>query len=140
MMGTVEDFVKNLVDISLMDDGVSYGHYPFSGIIEKQDNYIYLLSLAMGGDVLSVYKTIGKHIINGAKKVFFSLDFPGNKDLDTDFIAIISYENNEYKIFAIPYDVKTGETFEQIYDNILLTKILNQFKDIVNIERKKLGN
>lgn len=44
-MDTVEDFVKNLVDISLMDDGVNYGHYPFSGIIVKQDNNIDLLSV-----------------------------------------------------------------------------------------------
>lgn len=139
-MYTVNNFVKTLVSISLMDDGISYGHYPFSGIVEEKDNNIIVLSLAMGGDVLSVYKSIGKYIVNGAKKAYFSLDFPSNIDLDNDFIAVFSYDDGKYNIFAIPYDVKTGEKFEEIYDNVLLTKIMNQFKDIVNIERKKLGN
>lgn len=139
-MNTVNDFVNQLVRIDLMEDGENYGHYPFTGMIEEKDGKNIILALAMGGDVLSVYKTIGKYIINDAKKTYFSLDFPSNEDLKTDFVAVFSYENGEYNIFAIPYDVKNGETFEHIYDNVLLSKILNQFKDIVSIERKKLNN
>jgi hypothetical protein len=139
-MNTVNEFVNQLVKIDIMEDGQSYGHYPFSGIIEDSNGKISILALALGGDVLSVYKTIGKSIIDGAKKAYFSLDFPPNEELKTDFVAVYSYENEEYNIFAIPYDVKNGETFDRIHDNVLLATILDQFKYIVSIERKKLNN
>lgn len=131
-MKTVKEFVDSMVKIDLVDDYNCYGHYPFQLLAEKKDGSLEINALALGGDVESCYRRVSKYLKEGAKKVFMSLDFPPNDDIDKDFVCIFSVVDGNFDIYAIPYSVETGEKYDEIHESNLLNRILEDFKYIIN--------
>lgn len=132
-METVKEFVESVVKIDLLEDYNCYGHYPFQLVVETKDGHLEMNALALGGDVASCYRRVSKYLKEGATKVFMSLDFPANDDIEKDFVCIFSVVNGNFDIYAIPYSVETGEKYEEIHKSTLLDKILVDFKHIINI-------
>lgn len=131
-MNTVKEFVEQIVKIEYLEDSNSYGHYPFQLFVENSDGKFEMNSLALGGDVESCYNRFGEYLKNNAKKIFMSLDFPASNDIDHDFVCIFSYIDNNYDVYAIPYDTETGEIYEDIHNNKMLDIILEEFKMIIS--------
>lgn len=127
-METVEDFVKDLVRIELMEDSEDYGHYPFQLFVEKEDGTFEMNALPPNADVLSCYRRVATYVKENAKKIFLSLDFPRGGDIEHDFVCIYSIINGKFDIFAIPYNTETGEKYDEIHESEILTKIMNQFE------------
>lgn len=131
-MKTVKEFVDGMVKIDLLEDYECYGHYPFQLLVEAEDGHLEMNALALGGDVAACYRRVSTYFKEGAKKIFMSLDFPANGDIEKDFVCIFSIVDGNFEIYAIPYSVETGEKYEEIHKSELLDKIMEDFKYIVN--------
>lgn len=129
-MKNVKEFVNQLVKIDFMEDEECYGHYPFQLFAETSNGDFEMNSLALGGDVASCYNRVKKYLKEGAQKIFMSLDFPGSKDIEHDFVCIYSIVDGEFDVYAITYDTETGDIYDEIHKGELLDKILEDFKYI----------
>jgi len=127
-MKTVKEFVDSMVKVEFVESSNCFGHYPFQIFVETKDGELEIDVLALGGDVVSCYKTFFKHKRSDAKRIYLSLDFPSGGDIDNDFVAIFSFENNEFKLYAIPYLLSDGSLLPEIYESDQLKKILSEFK------------
>jgi hypothetical protein len=130
-MNTTE-FIEKLVKIEFIESENSYGHYPFQLFVETSESELFEMnSLMLGGDVISCYKRVRDYVRKNAKEIYLSLDFPKGKDISNDFVCVLSIKGDVCEILAIPYDTKTGETYEIITNSELLDEILLSFKTIV---------
>ena len=127
-MKDINTFIDDMVDITPMDAGDCFGHYPFKLLSEDSDGKLSIGALALGGDVKACYDVFKKCLVDGAKRVYMSVDFPGGGDIEHDFVAVFQYENGEVIVLAIPYNTKTGETFDRISESVLLSRIKKEFK------------
>jgi len=124
-MKTIEEFVESLVKIELIEDANCFGHYPFQLFCEKNigNNEINAISI---GQISLVYLRFAEYKKNGAKRIYLSVDFPAGGDIDNDFVAIFSFENDVLSVFAIPYDNTNGEIFDVITQSTQLDLIKSQ--------------
>lgn len=127
-MKTVEEFIKSMVNIEFIEDSNCFGHYPFQLLCENKEGGLELNALALGGDVASCYRRFAEYKNNGAKRIYLSLDFPKGGDIENDFVAIFTYENNKIELFAIPYEIEEGKTFDKVTNSDHLDKIKAQMK------------
>ena len=127
-MKTVEEFVKSMVKIEFIEDSNCFGHYPFQLLCENKDGGLEINALALGGDVASCYRRFAEYKNNDAKRIYLSLDFPSGGDIENDYVAIFVFENNEINLFAIPYEIEEGKTFEIIKESSHLDKIKAQME------------
>jgi len=125
-MKTVEEFVKTMVKIEFIEDSNCFGHYPFQLFCENKDGGFEINALALGGDVSSCYRRFSEYKKQNAKRIYLSLDFPKGGDIDNDYVAIYAFENNELSLFAIPYEIKDGKTFDTIKNSTQLDLIRTQ--------------
>jgi len=125
-MKTVEEFVKTMVKIEFIEDSNCFGHYPFQLFCENKDGGFEINTLALGGDVSSCYRRFSEYKKQNAKRIYLSLDFPKGGDIDNDYVAIYAFENNELSLFAIPYEIKDGKTFDTIKNSTQLDLIRTQ--------------
>lgn len=125
-MKNLEEFIESLVKIEYIENSNCFGHYPFQMFVETNDGNFELNSLALGGDVEACYNRFAHYIINKAKRVYLSLDFPQGGDITNDFVAIFSFENGEINIIAIPYQESDGKSFEIIKESKHLDVIKSQ--------------
>ena len=126
-MKNVQNFVTDLVKIDYVEQSDCFGHYPFQMFVEKKEGGFELNALALGGNVNSNYLRFREYLKAKAKRIYLSLDFPAGGDIENDFVAIFSYENGKYNLFAIPYETQEGKTFLEITKSEQLDKIFNQF-------------
>lgn len=115
-MKDVKEFVSTLVKIEFLDHCNTFGFYPFQMFVEHQDGKFTMCALDLGGDVRAVYKAFCDFYKEPAKRIYLAVDFPAVKDITNDFVCVIAYENNEFYLYAIPYNIETGETFSEIRD------------------------
>ena len=127
-MKTVEEFIKSMVNIEFIEDSNCFGHYPFQLLCENNEGGLELNALALGGGVASCYRRFAEYKNNGAKRIYLSLDFPKGGDIENDFVAIFTYENNKIELFAIPYEIEEGKTFDRVTNSDHLDKIKAQMK------------
>lgn len=126
-MKDLQGFIKSMVKIDYLEDFGAYGHYPFQLVSEDTEGKMTIGALLLGGDVEACYSTFAKQIKNGDKRVYLSVDFPAGGDIDKDFVAVFSYENEEYSLLAIPYNIEDGSVDEQITESETLVEIKAQF-------------
>lgn len=103
-MESVTEFIEKMVDISFVKSSDCYGHYPFQLFCENSNGSIEINALALGGEVVLCFKKFAKYKSSGAVRIYMSLDFPGCGDIENDFVAIMSFENDELSVVAIPYE------------------------------------
>jgi len=127
-MNTVEEFVESMVKIDFIENSNCYGHYPFQLFVETKDNKFEINALALGGDVASCYRRFAEYKNNGAKRVYLSLDFPKGGDINNDYVAIFSFEDGVFDLFAIPYNIEDGEVLDYIKDSAQLNNIKSNFE------------
>lgn len=61
-MKTAAEFVERLVTIDFIEDNNAFGHYPFQLLVETAEGNFELNALALGGDVVAVYKRVRWYI------------------------------------------------------------------------------
>lgn len=122
-MKTVEEFINTMVKIEYIEQSNCFGHYPFQLFAETKDGGHEMNALALGGDVKACYERFLEYERAGAKRIYLSLDFPKGGDMNKDFVAIITLEDGEIDIFAIPYNVDDGDQFNRIEKSEQLNKI-----------------
>ena len=126
-MKSVEEFVSSMVKVEFIEDSNCFGHYPFQLFAETKDGKQEINSLALGGDVASCYKRFAHYKNNDANRIYLSLDFPKGGDIQNDFVAIFSFENNEIKLQAMPYQESDGKLLQAIKESQHLKSIMSQF-------------
>lgn len=131
-MENTKQFIEALVKIELLDDGVTYGYYPFHLIAEKANGKLDFNSLALGGDVLACYKRFKHYVDSGALKIFMAVDFPAHGEINNDFACVFSMIEGEFSVCAMPYSTATGEVFEVFEKTKLLEVIKKQFLSVIN--------
>lgn len=129
-MENIEEFVKALVKIDFVEQSECYGHYPFQMFAKTEDGQNHILALALGGDVATCYLKFKDYQNKGAKQIYMSVDFPAGGDIKNDFVAVFYFENDELKVFAIPYEPETGKILDRITESTHLTLLINQLKSI----------
>jgi hypothetical protein len=122
-MKDLKEFVNQLVKIEFINHCGTYGFYPFQMFVEEKDEKSTMCCLDLGGDIRAVYKAFSDFYKNDPKRIYLAVDFPSNMDIKEDFVCVIGYENNEFTLYAIPYNLKTGETYAEIRDAEILNKI-----------------
>ena len=122
----LEDFIESLVTIDEINPG-QFGHYPFQLVTENDKRELTVAALCLGGDVLSVYKTAKTMIHNGAVRMFLSVDFPANKLINYDYVAVFSFDNNELGCSIIPYDPATGKQLGYLMSGEPVDEMKKQF-------------
>lgn len=122
-MKDLKEFVDQLVKIEYLDHCNAYGFYPFQMYVEPQDEKASLCSLDLGGDVRAVYQAFADFFKNNPKRIYLAVDFPASHDIQNDFVCVIGYEKEEFTIYAIPYNIETGETYSNINEAELLNLI-----------------
>lgn len=130
-MKDINNFIRSMVRIDYQEEHGGYGHYPFHLMEESHDGKLTIAALVLEGSVLKYYLTFKKHLISTPKRIYMSLDFPSGGDIESDFVAIFSFEDGEYGIRALPYNRQTGERLEEIKSSKHLDMILDQMKSIV---------
>ena len=130
-MKTTAEFIDSFVNVSYLEADKAYGHYPFQLFVETKDGSCELNALFLAGDILSVCRRVRQYVIQDAKMLFLSVDFPAGGDIDHDFVCVISVQDRECTALALPYDPSTGERFTEVKEGIQLSGILAQFKSIV---------
>lgn len=130
-MKSVEEFVSSMVKVEFIEDSHCFGHYPFQLFAETKDGKYEINALALGGNVASCYKRFAHYKNNNANRIYLSLDFPKGGDIQNDFVAIFSFENNEIKLQAIPYQLSDGEILQGIKESQHLKSIMSQFVDFL---------
>jgi hypothetical protein len=123
-MENVEMFIKSMVKIEFIEKSNCFGMYPFQLFSEDIDGKQTVQTLLLGGNVKSCYEIFNNNVEN-CKKVYMALDFPKLGDIENDFIAVFSFENNEYKVIAIPYTTE-GKVLEFIKEAKAIDKIKSQ--------------
>jgi hypothetical protein len=126
-MKTLEEFITSMVKIEFVEDSNCFGHYPFQLFCENKDSEFEINALLLGGDVESCYRRFSDYKKDDAKRIYLSLDFPSGGDIENDFVAIFSLENNEVNLYAIPYETEEGKTFDMIKNSSQLDMIKSQF-------------
>ena len=122
-MKDLKEFVEKLVKIEYLDHCNTFGFYPFQMYVEHQDEKATLCALDLGGDVRAVYKAFADFYKEPAKRIYLAVDFPATGDVINDFVCVIGYEKEEMTLYAIPYNVETGDTFSEIRDSETLNLI-----------------
>jgi hypothetical protein len=130
-MKSVKEFVKLMVKVEFIEDSNCFGHYPFQLFAEMDDGKNEINALALGGDVKSCYKRFSHYKKNNAKRIYLSLDFPKGGDMENDFVAILSFENNETKLHAIPYQVSDGKILKAVEESEHLDNIKSQLQKFI---------
>jgi len=130
-MKTIEEFVELMVKIDFIEDSECYGHYPFQLFVETKDNKFEISALALGGDVASCYRRFAEYKNNDAKRIYLSLDFPKDGDIDEDYVAIFSFEDGVVNLFAIPYKAEDGEVLDYITESAQLDELKSQFESFL---------
>lgn len=128
-MNSVEEFKESLV-IEYQEEFKSYGHFPFQIVSEDPKGKITFGAMLLD-NIKACYKVFHDTMKAGAKNCYMSVDFPAMEGLDTDFIAVFSYESKDrnMSVVAIPYNTKTGEKYPEISskDNSILAQIAKEF-------------
>ena len=109
-----EDFIKQFVKIEYLEDEGVYGYHPFAMHIEKDgENEFHMLAGLSSAQLFKVVRrTISKKDV---KLIHLAIDCLSKMDITDDFVAVYTIQNSkEIEISAIPYDVKSGDSFEEI--------------------------
>jgi hypothetical protein len=122
-MKDLKEFVAQLVKIEFLDHCKAFGFYPFQMYVEDKEGKSNMVCLALGGDVRAVYTAFNDYFKENPKRIYLAVDFPANMDIINDFVCVIGYEKEEFTLYAIPYNVETGETLSDIRDAEILNKI-----------------
>lgn len=126
-----EEFIETLVEIDVQEDG-TFGHYPFQAIAKNSEGKLTMAALALGGDVKSCYQALRKlWREEGNEIVHMSIDFPAIGDIDTDFVFVVTIENDALSALAIPYNPENGKISEYITESKTLSDIITQCGSIV---------
>jgi len=131
LLTTLENFIKDFVDLTTQENG-DFGHFPFQFFTVTKDNKLEIGALALGGDVISCFKYFSLAVIQDAKQVFMSLDYPGNEHIPQDFVAVFYYHKKRIDVVAIPYDTATGKRSPIVYRSPILDDIKQTLKDVLN--------
>lgn len=130
-MKTKEDFIKSMVNIEYIEDEGVYGHYPFQLFSETKNGDFEINSLALGGDVKSCYLRFLEYKNEGSKRIYLSLDFPQGGDIENDFVAILSFENDNLDLIALPYRTEDGKILDIITNSTHLDLIESQLRNFM---------
>lgn len=122
-MKDLKEFVEKLVKIEYLDHCNAFGFYPFQMYVEESVGKVVVCSLDLGGDVRAVYKLFTEYFNKNAKRIYLAIDFPTTGDIINDFVCVIGYEKEEMTLYAIPYNIETGDTFSEIRDSETLNLI-----------------
>lgn len=125
-MKSVEEFISSMVKVEFIENSNGFGHYPFQLFAETKDGKYEMNALALS-NVVPCYKRFAEYKNNDANRIYMSLDFPKGGDIQNDFVAIFSFENNEIKLQAIPYQVSDGKILEGLKESQHLKTIKAQF-------------
>lgn len=116
--------IKQFVEMLSIDET---GHYPFSLYVEKQTGEQAMAALALN-DVRLVYNQVNQFLMESPKRIYFSIDFPANRDIKTDFVAVFFKEGKtDWQSVIIPYDEK-GNRLQQITSGEMFEFLLAQCK------------
>lgn len=132
-MNDIKTFIEELVNIEFIEDVGAFGYYPFQLLSEDSEGKLTIAALALGGDVTACYNAFKACMDEGGTRIYMAVDFPSGYDIEHDFVAVFQYEDGEVNLLAIPYSTKTGETFEQIRESTLLTRIMGNFKYVTKL-------
>ena len=122
-MKNLKEFVETLVKIEFIDHCNAFGFYPFQMYVEHQDEKATMCALDLGGDIRAVYKAFADFYKESPKRIYLAVDFPANMDITNDFVCIIGSENDEFTLYAIPYNSETGDVYADIRDAEILNRI-----------------
>ncbi|MGC2239153.1 MAG: hypothetical protein WA584_23560 [Pyrinomonadaceae bacterium] len=101
------------------------GHHPFYLIAEQANDEMAMVAMDLN-DVHLVYAWVLKYVLNNAKKIYFTMDFPAGKDIKTDFVAVHFKKNDEpWEILLLPYDEK-GNRLPRITGGEMFDVLLKQ--------------
>ncbi len=100
--------------------------------VEAADEKLTICALDLGGDVRAVYKAFSDFHKEKPKRIYLAVDFPANMDIENDFVCIINYQNDEFKLTAIPYNPGTGEIFPEIKVAEILNKIFEDLSHFIS--------
>ena len=131
-MKDLKEFVDTLVKIEYLDHCSAFGFYPFQMFVEAADEKLTICALDLGGDLRAVYKAFSDFHKDKAKRIYLAVDFPANMDIENDFVCIINYQNDEFKLTAIPYNPETGEIFPEIKVAEILNKIFEDLSHFIS--------
>ena len=127
-MDDINEFIRSLVKIEYIQSSGCYGLYPFQMYVETSDKKNKLEALDLGGDVKSCYKIVRERLQEKSNRIYLALDFPAFMDINKDFVAIMSIENSQFDLFAIPYNPNTGEQFEIRREGMFLKALTDEMK------------
>lgn len=122
-MKDLKEFIDTLVKIEFLDHCNTYGFYPFQMVVEDKEGKLNMVSLDLGGDIRAVYTAFNDYFKENPKRIYLAVDYPAGMDIINDFVCVIGYENSEFTLYAIPYDLETGETLSDIRDAEILDRI-----------------
>lgn len=132
-MKNISTFVKTCVKIEFIEQSNCFGHYPFQCFIEEIQGDFQMYSLCLNEKVNTYYLKIKEFLESKPTRLYLSLDFPSGLDITYDFVFILSFENNKWKYFAIPY-TDDGKILPKIKKSEQLEKIFSDFKRVVGLE------
>lgn len=135
-MKDLKEFVDTLVKIEFLDHCNAFGFYPFQMYVEDKEGKGNMISLSLGGDVRAVYKVFTEYYNENPRRIYLALDFPAVGDITNDFVCIISYEKEEFTLYAIPYNTETGEIFPEIHKSELLNLIKGDLDKFITLKSK----
>lgn len=137
-MKNVEEFINSSVKIEQRKDGY-FGHHPFLLFSEDKqgENVVGPLSIIYMF-LTGRFSEFARHIKNGDKRIYMSLDMKPYGDIKNNFVAIFSFEDNKINVFALPYNVKNGERLEIIKSGQTITYMKNEFINMIEEAQSNL--
>jgi len=130
-MNNVQEF-KDWLVIDHQEQFNQFGHFPFQMFFEDDKGKGNFAALLLGKSE-ECYKVFHKAMRDGAQRAYMSVDFPPMEGhIDTDFIAVFSFDGKKMDLVAIPYNGETGERLPEIsyQDSDVLKQILRHFSQV----------
>lgn len=124
-----QEFIDS-IKLDKVDDGDEYGYYPFSMYVLTADDKMEINALALGGDILAVYRRVGSYRSKMAKQIFLAVDFPANKEIDHDFVACFILNGDKLELILMPYSTETGQFYDWVTESNLIDDLKGQFMKV----------
>ena len=127
----IDEFVSKHVKVKYLADEKTYGYCPYHMFVEHKDGRTELRSIYLGDDIEKHYDIANEYGMDGAKRIYFTLEFSPILDIEHNFIFVHNIENvkREFEVFAIPYNKKTGEVYSRITKGEAVESLKKQFAD-----------
>jgi hypothetical protein len=132
---TVKEFRHKHVKIEYVEKESQWGMFPSFIHIEHSKDFNFDSELTFNG-VIKYYMAVSLAMQTKPHILYFAIDFPAGGDIKTDFVVVFFILDGKADCFAIPYNNKTGEIYNDIFpsDYKQLEEILTQFKFVTEIK------